>query len=153
MIARRTALAALAAAAGLVGACGSSDSVTGATADIGGAYTLRTVGKDTLPATVFDSTYTEAGVRVTIAITGGTMTLSSAGGYIFAMTYTFVVNATSQPVIPLGDRGTYTRSDSTLAFSSIDGQGTMSGTLTDGKLAMAQDLLDNGVPLILVYQK
>ncbi len=145
---RRAALAVLTAAG-----CAGSDTVAPPRDDIGGAYTLRTVGSDTLPATVFDSTYTDAGVRVTIAITGGSMTLSSAGGYLFFMTYTFTVNGYLQPVVPLGDRGTYERSGSTLTFSSGDGQSTMSGTLAGGQLTMAQDLLDDGVPLSLLYRK
>ncbi len=145
---RAAALAVLAAAG-----CAGSDAVAPPRDDIGGAYTLHSVGTDTLPATVFDSTYTQAGVRVVIAITGGTMMLSSAGGYIFSMTYTFKVNGLSQPVLPLGDRGTYDRNGSTLTFSSRDGQSSMSGTLVGGTLTMAQDLLDDGAPLSLLYQK
>ncbi len=144
---------ALLASAGLAGACAPTDAVTATTGDIGGAYTLRAVGQDTLPATVYDSTFVESGVRVTIAITDGTMTLSHAGGYIFRMTYTFRVNGFLQPVAPLGDRGVWERSGTALTFTSVDGQGTMSGTLAGSDLTMAQDLLDDGVPLSLVYRK
>ncbi len=149
---RAAALAGLA-AGGLVSSCRASDSVAAPATDIGGAYTLRIVGRDTLPATVFDSTFVEAGVRVTIAITGGTMTLGPAGGYIFNLTYTYVVNGLAQPVTPLGDVGTYTRAGSTLVFTSIDGGGSMNGTLAGGDLTVAQDLLADGSPLMLMYRK
>ncbi len=144
---------ALLASAGLAGACARTDAVTAPAEDIGGAYTLRAVGQDTLPAMVYDSTFAESGVHVTIVITGGTMTLSHAGGYIFRMTYTFQVNGFLQPVAPLGDRGVWARSGTALTFTSIDGQGTMSGTLAGTDLTMAQDLLDDGAPLSLVYRK
>ncbi len=149
----RAPVLALGAAAALASACARTDSITATTYDIGGAYTLRAVGQDTLPATVYDSTFALSGLRVTIAITGGTMTLSHAGGYIFDLTYTFLVNGYPQPTTPLGDRGVWERTGTTLTFTSVDGQGTMSGTLAGTDLTMAQDLLDDGAPLSLVYRK
>lgn len=149
---RATVLALLASAL-LASACARTDAVTAPGDDVGGAYTLRAVGQDTLPATVYDSTLTQSGVHVTIVVTGGTMWLSHAGGYVFRMTYTFQVNGFLQPVTPLGDRGVWARSGTALTFTSVDGQGTMSGTLTGTDLTMAQDLLDDGAPLSLDYRK
>ncbi len=146
---RRLAIAAAFAGVVLLGACG-ADSVTG-TGAIDGVYTLRTVDNKTLPATAFDSVL--SGRRLTVAVTGSTMTLSPDSSYVFALTYTLAIDSVAQRVAPLGDTGSYARSGGNVLFTSVTAGFSMTGTFSNGDLTLPLDILNTGTPLELVYRR
>ncbi len=149
-IAARRSAAALLGGALLLGAC-SGDYVTAASG-IDGTYTLRTVNDRALPTTVYDSA-SATGQRLTVTVTSASVALSPAGGYTFSFAYTFAIDGVPQTVSPLGDSGTYARNGTSVVFTSFTRAAPMTGTLSNGELTMALDILATGRPLVLVFRK
>lgn len=114
--------------------------------NVAGTYALSAVGTSTLPATLL------ASGGDSLFVTDGSIVLGTT-------TYAFtanerVVTAGVSSTQAQGDTGTYTATDSTVAFTSTLDSSTTSGTLSGTTLTIANMVLGtNGITYTLVFTK
>lgn len=128
-----------------VAACGGADSSTGpgpANGDPTGLYSLRTVGKDAIPAQLYRGPLPGVPVNMTIGITGGELVLDDDG--FFDMTLDMTMGGGGQTLPrPVNIYGDYEIENGQLRM--FDGVGNeFGGTIRNGAITVGLDLVGLG---------
>ena len=123
---------------------------------IEGTYFLALAGDRTVPADVFDGTYTdEEGVehRITLRANTGRITLVADGTRYFQLVdLSATVDGSPSVVSDVEDQGACTRSGATLSCQSdVTENVSFTAQISNDALTITQDLSGEGAPLAYVY--
>ena len=110
-----------------------------------GTYALNTLGGRPVPATARDTTIEDpwgrGSIHLAVVLTGGTVTLTSSGSYRVDAACLVELNGKAFSVQRCVDGGRYAVAGSVVTFTSSASGAVARGTLADGSLTVAADLL------------
>ncbi len=121
-----------------------------------GTYQLDKVDGDALPAVLFDGDVDVEGtvVHLTIELTAGSMTLAANGSFNGSMTLKLTVDDAAPETETAPVSGTYAVNGNSITLTSSDPEDPqVTGTIANGQLSVAIDLLETGEEFALSYKK
>lgn len=137
-------------------ACGSGDA-TGPEdipTDISGTYVLADVGGNKVPTSVYQGPFTVNGQKIDarIDVVGSTLELNATR---YVLSVAFLVSAQNQQVpLLVADTGSYSKQADVIAFTSPQQKfGRLTGSIQNGNLKVAIDLVGDGYPPTYLFRK
>lgn len=154
---KRMAAIAMAFAVVATSACGKDDkNPTGNNNTTVGTYSLDKVDGAALPAALFDGMIDVDGtaVQLKIEVTAGSMTLAANKAFTGSMALRLTVPGAPAQTETVPVSGTYTVSGNNITLTSSDPEDPqVTGTISNGQLVVAIDLLETGEEFSLSYKK